>query len=50
LGFVFALAAEFAGESLFQMPPYALMWQGPGDFRAEDVRDKMPRWHQEFPP
>jgi hypothetical protein len=49
-GFQFASAVTFASTKLFEQPVWKGLWQGPGDFKVTDRRDKMPRWHQVLPP
>ena len=48
-GFQYATAVSHAGTTLFQLPVWDRMWQGPGDFAVPDRRDKMPRWHEVTP-
>jgi hypothetical protein len=44
--FLYGSRLEHEGVPLFNMPENHEMYQGPGDFRAADIRDKMPRWHE----
>jgi hypothetical protein len=48
-GLMYAIGIEYQGKPLFLMPPNSSMYQGPGEFRVADVRDKMPRWHEIAP-
>ena len=48
-GFLYGCALEHAGRTLFNMPLNREMYQGQGDFRVPEIKDKMPRWHAVAP-
>lgn len=48
-GFQYATALSHAGKTLFSLPPWREMYQGPEGYSVPDRRDKMPRWHEVLP-